>query len=156
VKTLPTLASIATLILFVGVAASSSATPTVLGLIGTVLGYVVIPAVLFIGAAANGVRSGPRRWIGRACFVTATVSVGLGIWTAIDHPSRLVHGKSPAVVAGLAVLALSPIVIWLVYRWCQDHLRPCPECKATIRRDATRCRYCTAEIPTQKLVLPRS
>jgi hypothetical protein len=155
VKLLTALASVATLILFVAVAATSPATPTVFGVIGALCGFVLIPMILVIGAAANGVRPGGRRvWLGRLCLGTAVIAVVVGVLTLLSGPAHFLD-TSPFATGLLGASTVGLFVGYIIWAWWKEHYRPCPECKATIKSDASHCRHCTAEVPVLKLELPR-
>lgn|GEM_PF-6704684 len=155
-KTLTALTSIATLVLFVGVVATSPATPKVFGIVGSLCAFLLAPGILYASASANGLRrAGYRPWVGRACFTSATVLVLLGLYTLVFNPSRFVD-SSPAVTGVLALLMVGLTGSAIFPNWWARHYRRCPECKAMIRTDVTRCRYCTAEVPALKIELPPS
>jgi large conductance mechanosensitive channel len=50
--------------------------------------------------------------------------------------------------AGIVVVLIGGALFGL-WRLTRDALRPCPECRSEVPREATVCRYCTTELPAE-------
>jgi hypothetical protein len=157
-KTLSTVASLGAIILFVSVAASSKSTLFILAVYGAL--FVYIGAPLAYGVALQWLWK--RRFRGRPVprIVKAMPWIFLGLMGLAAIYSFMFSseagrewsnevltsfGLSQMVgLVGLFVTAGLALAAGLDLR--RHTFRECPHCLSRIRREATRCRYCTGEV----------
>lgn len=155
-KTLSTAAPLATLILFVAVAASSKATLVILAFYGLiVLG--LGPLAGFIIFRRTWKKRFPNDPLPRLLKIAPYffgITMALALSYSIVNPAHESEWSGHELTSfglpqalGLFGLGVS-ILLALAYaakRQRGTH-RECPRCLSRIRREATRCRYCTSDI----------
>lgn len=147
-KALNTAAPLASLVLFISVAAPSKATMVVLAACGGILLYFGAP--LFYLMTLKRRRLRPRQkwvrsllWAGVVIYPLYGIGSFLsGAWT---YDKLSTFGLEQA-VGLIGLTAVVGGVVWVSSDRRRRSYRECPHCLSRIRREATRCRYCTGEI----------
>jgi len=157
-KTLSTVASLGAIILFVGVAASSKATLVILGVYGFLFVYVGIPLGygVFLKRKARRVfrdRPIPKLvnalpWIFLSLMAAAaTFSFLFSSEAEREWSSQELTSFGLPQSMGLTALAVTTVLALVAaFDLRRRTYRECPHCLSRIRREATRCRYCTGEV----------
>jgi hypothetical protein len=159
-KVLNTAAPLASLALFVSVAAPSKATMVVLGTCGLALLYFCAPLGYLAMLKSRYFRPRKRPKLVRLFLWALIVTYPLaGIYSILsgDWSYDKMSTFGLAQVGGLLGLAaILGGVLWVSSDMRRRSYRECPHCLSRIRREATRCRYCTGELGptaiTMKLV----
>jgi hypothetical protein len=154
-KFLSTAAPLATLILFVSVAAPSTATLVILGVYGLLFIYLAPGAMLVyqrrrwkVSFRGQPLPRGLRLMtIGYPLLVTLVIGLSIaspqeGEWSAEEFTTFGLP-QVVGIFGGGATLLLAAAI---AARRRRGAFRECPYCLARIRREATRCRYCTSEV----------
>jgi len=149
-KILNIAAPLASLVLFVSVAAPSKITMVVLAACGQILLYFCAPLMYLVMLKSRLFRPRRRPRLVRLFLWTMIViyplfgvySIFSGDWT---YDKMSIFGL--AQIAGLVGLtAIVGGVLWVSSDLRRRSYRECPHCLSRIRREASRCRYCTGEV----------
>jgi hypothetical protein len=159
-KSLSIAAPIATLILFLGVAASSKATVVILGAYGLIFFLSFPPVSLW--AARRMIVTSPAlvqsqiwmvgfikvlRWGYPAVLVASVVISIVNPFHERTAPAHEFTAFGLLQICGLiAMLATAVIAVVISLRLRRSTYRKCPYCVSWIPREASRCKYCTAPI----------
>jgi hypothetical protein len=162
-KALSTVASLGAIILFVAVAASSKVTMVVLSVYGAAFLYFGVPVLAFAFTRRKTLAGFPVPKSLRAMMTGYIVAGPLaGIYSIAFSPEhewtreKLTSFGLPQAVGllGLAFTIMIALVVAVDLR--SFSYRECPHCLSRIRREATRCRYCSGEVGATPKVIEQA
>jgi hypothetical protein len=50
------------------------------------------------------------------------------------------------VIGIVGLVASAALIVWVFFDLYDEYFRQCPHCLSSIKREASRCRHCTAEV----------
>jgi hypothetical protein len=139
--------------LFIAVAAPSPATMLALGVFGKTFIFLIGPILAFVFSRRQEIHGFPTpKLIRTGGAIYLAVGIVGGAFSVLVDPENewswaaLTSFGFPQAIGLGAFLAMAAAALALGFEIQRKSYKECPFCLSRIRREATRCRYCAAEV----------